>query len=119
MLLLKTMLGRAKPLSAEDLLKAAAKHKFKTHKTSVYRQLSLLKEEAIIREIQLGERKKRYEIYPDNHHHHFVCVDCGRIEDVSAEKDLAGLEKKISQEKKFKIASHSLEFFGLCADCKP
>jgi len=115
--LLKTLLDGAKPLAIENLLNVLSKAKIEVHKTSVYRQLSVLKNEKIIREVQFGENKKRYEIYPDNHHHHLVCVDCGHVEDVNAEKDLTSLEKKIFQDKKFKVVNHSLEFFGLCANC--
>jgi Fur family ferric uptake transcriptional regulator len=79
--------------------------------------LLILKREQIIREVRLGENRKRYEIFPENHHHHLVCVDCGYIEDVDAEKDLYHLEKKIAQVKKFKVENHSLEFFGVCANC--
>jgi len=116
--LLKTLLDSAKPLAVENLLNVLSRAKNEAHKTSVYRQLSVLKNEKIIREVQFGENKKRYEIYPDNHHHHLVCVDCGHVEDVNAEKDLTGLEKKIFQDKKFKVVNHSLEFFGICVNCK-
>ncbi len=115
--ILKSMLNSPEPLSAEDLLGHLLKNKFQAHKTSVYRQLSALQKEKIIKEIQLGENKKRYEIYPNNHHHHFVCVDCGHIEDVESEKDLDNLESKITRERKIKIVNHSLEFFGHCANC--
>jgi Fe2+ or Zn2+ uptake regulation protein len=116
-LLLEILLKSAEPLSAENLIEATIKKGVKTNKTSVYRQLLILKREKIIREVRLGENRKRYEIFPENHHHHLVCVDCGHIEDVDAEKDLCYLEKKIAQEKKFKVENHSLEFFGLCAKC--
>jgi Fur family ferric uptake transcriptional regulator len=116
-LLLKTLLNSAEPLSAENLIEIAAKNKLKVNKTSVYRQLLTMKNEQIIREVRLDENKKRYEIFPENHHHHFVCVNCRRIEDVEAEKDLVNLERKITQERNFKVENHSLEFFGLCANC--
>jgi Fe2+ or Zn2+ uptake regulation protein len=116
--LLDAMLRSSKPISASDLLIMALKCKIKVHKTSVYRQLSVLKEEKIIREIQFGENKKRYEIYPENHHHHIVCTNCGNVEDIDSEACLKNLEKKIASEKKFKVINHSLEIFGHCASCK-
>lgn len=117
MLILEAMFNSARPLSVEDMLNFVTKNKFGSHKTSVYRQLDVLQKEKIVREIQFGESKKRYEIYPEKHHHHFVCTNCGHIEDVDSEKDVDNLEKKITQEKKFKIINHSLEFFGLCNKC--
>jgi len=115
--LLQILLKNKEPLSVEDLISSLSKHKINVHKTSVYRQLDVLKKVEIIREIQFGENKKRYEIFSDNHHHHLVCNDCGKIEDIESDKDLDILESKIIKEKKFKVTSHLLEFFGLCAKC--
>ena len=115
--LLQILLKNKEPLSVEDLISSLSKHKINVHKTSVYRQLDVLKKVEIIREIQFGENKKRYEIFSDNHHHHLVCNDCGKIEDIESDKDLGILERKIVKEKKFKVTSHLLEFFGLCAKC--
>lgn len=117
-LLLRTLLNSASPLSAKEILAIAAKNKIKANKTSVYRQLLTLKNERVVREVQLGENQKRYEIFPENHHHHIVCLDCGQIEDVETEGDLAVLERKIGREKKFQVQNHSLEFFGICAGCR-
>ena len=115
--LLTTLQKSGKPLSADEMLCALARTGMRVHKTSVYRQLLVLKKSRLILEVQLGETKKRYELYPEQHHHHAVCMDCGSIEDVHAERDLAGLEQKITQEKKFRVTHHTLEFFGVCAAC--
>lgn len=116
-LLLKAMLDGAEPLSADALMKIVARDGFGVNKTSVYRQLLTLKNKQIIREVWLGENKKRYEIFADDHHHHLICVGCGQIEDIEAESDLCLLERKIAREKKFKVENHYLEFFGRCANC--
>lgn len=116
--LLETMLKSKIPLSVEGLLMSLARQKLKTHKTSIYRQLETMKREKVIKEIRLGEMKRRYEIYPDNHHHHLVCIHCEEIRDVNTERDLDAIERKIAKEKKFIVIDHSLEFFGVCAGCQ-
>ena len=105
------------PVSVTELRIALLEAGIKVHKTSVYRELVVLKEQEIIREIQLGENKKRYELESLDHHHHIICIDCDKVEDIVLEKDLDIHEQKIMRQKKFKIISHSLEFFGLCAKC--
>lgn len=75
--------------------------------------------EGIIEMIQLGERKKRYELKRETHHHHLVCTKCRTIDDI--ELDEGGLhphEKAIKAKKRFKVTRHALEFFGLCAKCQ-
>ena len=105
------------PLAALDILQVLEKKKLQVNKTTVYRELDFLGENNIVQEVEFGDKKKRYEI-SDKHHHHVVCVQCKRVEDVDLEKDLDMEERKIAKQKGYKIINHSLEFFGLCAKCK-
>ena len=110
-------LARA-PLSVQEIQTYLAKSKLTANKTTVYRALTFLQDEKLIREIQLsGEKKKRYELATDEHHHHVVCVKCDRIEDVAMKKELEQQEKYIARNQKFKILNHSLEFYGICKTC--
>jgi Fe2+ or Zn2+ uptake regulation protein len=80
--------------------------------SSVYRTVNLLRAHRVVRRVQLGDGAQRYELaegYRD-HHHHFVCERCGRIEDVSR-CPLEGADLGI------RVRSHHLELFGLCRDC--
>jgi Fe2+ or Zn2+ uptake regulation protein len=106
------------PLSAADLAILLVKSKINANKTTVYRQLTFLKEQEMVREIQLEEKKKRYELMPENHHHHIVCLDCDKIEHVVLENDLDAEERNIFRDKDFKVVRHSLEFFGICSECR-
>ncbi|MBF1730702.1 MAG: transcriptional repressor, partial [Trueperella pyogenes] len=50
------------------------------------------------------------------HHHHLVCRNCGRAEDLGAGE----LEKWISavaSSHGYTQIEHSIELFGLCSDC--
>lgn len=107
-----------KPLSSPDMQILFLRKKINVNKTTVYRELAFLKKQNIIRELQFGDNVKKYELMPDNHHHHIVCVNCEKIEDIELEKDLDIAEKTITQNKKFKILKHSLEFYGICEKCR-
>ncbi|MBI5412261.1 transcriptional repressor [Candidatus Peregrinibacteria bacterium] len=117
-LLLELLLKSPEPLSALDLQKAFSRSGTTVAKTTVYREFAFLMKEKVIRELDFGDSIKRYEIMPDNHHHHIMCVNCRKIEEVVLEKDLDSEEKMIAKNKQFKILNHSLEFFGLCAKCQ-
>ena len=106
------------PLSALELQEILKKKKVVVNKTTIYREINLLKKEGLILEIQLNEKNKRYELSSKKHHHHIVCTSCNKIEDVVLDKDLETQEKKIEKNKKFKIINHSLEFFGICEKCQ-
>ncbi len=116
--ILDLLVKNDKPLSVFDLQKMLKKKNLFVNKTTVYREINLLKEEDLILEIQLRENKKRYELSSKKHHHHIVCINCNKIEDVILDKDLDQQEKIITKDKKFKIINHSLEFFGVCHKCQ-
>ncbi len=82
---------------------------------TVYRNLSVLKAEGLVREVVGTDRRARYEanIGP---HAHFVCTACGEIRDLEGiafvdwrtEKELVGCE----------VTEQRLELLGLCAACQ-
>lgn len=116
--LLKVFVKNEMPLSALELQGLLNKKYPSIHKTTVYRELTVLTREKIVRELHFADATKRYEIMPVNHHHHLVCFACGRIEEVELQKDLDTIEKRITKNKKFTMVKHSLEFYGVCKACQ-
>lgn len=107
------------PVTPQELLTALAKQGLSANKTTVYRQLEVLQRYSIVHEVNFADRTKRYELVNDSgHHHHLVCLQCQRIEDVSFPTDLESQEKLIWKQNKFKVVQHSLEFFGICKACQ-
>ncbi len=63
--------------------------------------------------------KKRYEVLGEHeHHHHMICTTCRAIRCVEMANDLDTLEAEIFTKFKFKVESHTLEFFGVCQKCQ-
>lgn len=107
------------PLSVPEILATLRVEKVVVNKTTVYRELARLEKFGIIEKVQLGERKQYYELASRTHHHHLVCLRCDQVEDVDMnEQVLLQQEQKASREKQFTILRHSLEFFGLCGQCR-
>lgn len=106
-----------KPLSALEIQTFLVTKKLRVNKSTIYRELQFLLEHEVIVEINFGEGKKRYEIAGLPHHHHLICNNCQKIEDIFIEEDLKVVEKKIKKETSFIIKHHTLEFFGLCKTC--
>lgn len=116
--LIKILEESTRPLSADAIGRLLAREKLKVNKTTVYRELYFLLEQGIITELELGDRKKRYELKEREHHHHVICTNCEKVEDVIPDKSFERQEKKIAQLKNFIIMRHSAEFFGLCGNCR-
>ena len=73
----------SEPLSATDILRALKKQGITANKTTVYRQLSDMVSQKLLREVNLSDKNIRYELVEESgHHHHLVCEKCKKIEDI-------------------------------------
>lgn len=106
------------PLSLEELTRALKNKLINVHRASLYRELDFLKKKQIIVPVAFGDGKQRYEMADREHHHHVVCLSCKKIDDVELDNESDHLTKLIKTKSDFQILKHSLEFFGLCGNCK-
>jgi Fur family peroxide stress response transcriptional regulator len=83
---------------------------------TVYRNLSVLIEQGLIKKIHFGSTFDRFEanIKP---HYHLICESCGKILDFEM-PIYDDLNFQAKQRTNFIIHHHKLEFFGLCEECK-
>lgn len=103
-------------LSTSEILVRLSQLQMKPDRTTIYRELCFLLDRKIIRRIQLGNGKAYYEIC-DSHHHHLICTKCHKVKEVILGDHLEKQEKDIYKKEKFKVAAHTLEFYGLCGNC--
>ena len=91
---------------------------------TVYRTLEFMVQQGFLAKYSINNVFKYELLDEDNpHHHHLICVKCGKIEDFSdfldEEKELVEkIEKKIEKKYKFKVQSHRLDFYGVCEECQ-
>lgn len=104
------------PVDVEQIVDFLRSKNMNTNKVTVYRTVDFLFQSGIIDRLEFGEGKFRYEVKKEDHHH-LVCNNCGKVEDVE-DKYMNNLEKNIYRNKGFLVKNHSLEFFGLCQDCQ-
>jgi len=82
---------------------------------TVYRNLRLLKELGLVRELSYGKNFSRYEAYFENHQH-FTCKSCGRVMDIDEPLTLPTQGVNISG-KPMSVDEYRLEFYGTCGEC--
>lgn len=111
--LLQILESAASPVCAEEILKILP-----VNKTTVYRQLQSLINQKLVIPVNFSDRTVRYESVKTGHHHHLVCTKCHWVSDVSIPENIENAVRPIARHKKFRISSHQLEFFGLCANCQ-
>jgi len=84
---------------------------------TVYRNLEELAAGGVITTVIHPNRQLYYHYCPNrDHHHHFICVACRRVEDV----DICGLEKmerEVGRKVGGRVLSHVVQVNGLCRAC--
>lgn len=82
---------------------------------NVYRNLNILVEQGLIRELKFGSTFDRYDgnLKP---HYHFICEACGVITDLHMEH-VEELNRKVEAITNFSVKDHRLEFYGMCDNC--
>jgi len=82
---------------------------------TVYRNLSTLIDQGLVKKIHFGSTFDRFEanIQP---HYHLICESCGNILDFEM-PIYDDLNQQAKQLTNFDIRHHKLEFFGMCEDC--
>ena len=114
---LELFLTEEHPIAADEIQKKLKRKRITSNLSTIYRELEFLTNEEVIHEVKLQDKKRLFELSFKKHHHHLYCLKCESIEEVEMDHELETLEKKITQNKKFTIQSHLLEFFGLCSRC--
>lgn len=114
--LLAIFLDTASPLDVSEIMRFLQERKVTIDQATVYRMLDSFVEHDIVTRLEFQEGKYRYEL-TGSEHHHLICTSCAKIEDIS-DCNLAGIEAEIRLKKGFLVKRHSLEFFGLCANCQ-
>lgn len=83
---------------------------------TVYRNLTLFKQEGIIQSLGVVNGLERFDGTTDPHVH-FICSQCGAIIDLPHISVLEDLESTVSQKVNGTIAGYSLCFEGTCEQC--
>jgi len=106
-----------KPVDVNSILDYLRQRDIDTNPATIFRMMNDFLQKGITKQIQFQEGKARYELSNKGHHHHLICTNCGKVEEVEGDF-LKSMEEKIYKDKKFRVKDHSLEFFGLCVDCQ-
>lgn len=96
----------------------AQRAKGKVDRATVYRTVDLFERLGIARRLNIGWKYKieLSDVFT-GHHHHFYCTNCGRMFDLPDNPMLETMIDTVSAKSGFSPRGHTLETYGLCANC--
>ncbi|MDX1920740.1 MAG: transcriptional repressor [Candidatus Caenarcaniphilales bacterium] len=105
-------------LSVEDIHKLLNRSSnLNVSLATVYRTVKTLYSMGILREVDLAEGHKHYELASnqDNHHHHIVCLNCNKTIEFYDE-EVNKLAQEIAKKYNVEIQDLELKIYGKCLD---
>ncbi|MFT5223111.1 MAG: Fur family ferric uptake transcriptional regulator [Glaciecola sp.] len=117
--LVEMLVGIGRPITLSELVEAGAA----ASQSSLYRNLAILEQCGVVCRVASVDDVARYELDQEltHHHHHLVCSDCGRVDDVVLpdilEASLHAAGDAVGHEHGYTLESHRLELVGRCGDC--
>jgi len=103
--------------SAEELYETLKGKVYGLSLSTVYRALATFEELGLVRRIPTPDGKAHFEL-ATKPHGHFICQNCGKVEDfeISTPRDCS-VERKL-EEKGYSVNECNLVCYGLCPSCK-
>lgn len=86
-------------------------------RSTVYRALHLFVQLGIVVATDAGDGETRFEIATPVPHHHLVCRQCSRAQEIEG-PELTDSFRLISERYGFRVTTEHLTLFGICADCQ-
>ncbi len=93
-------------------------------RSTAYRNLVDLERAGLVRRVSTTDEFARFELTEEltEHHHHLVCVSCGRVLDVDAdasvERAVARTVERVAARHGFTPIDHRLDVLGHCRTCR-
>lgn len=82
---------------------------------TVYRNLYTMAQIGVLEKTNLdGEKYFRLHCDVEGHHHHFICLDCGKTSPI----DVCPMEEIEGRLPNYQIENHKFEVYGKCPACQ-
>ena len=108
--------GAQRHMTAEDVFRVLLDERLDIGLATVYRVLTQFEQAGILIRSNFESGKAIYELDEGQHHDHFVCTSCGKVEEFY-DAEIEKRQNLIAKEKGWVIQDHSMALYGQCAAC--
>jgi Fur family transcriptional regulator, ferric uptake regulator len=112
-------LPKGEHLSADEVHQRLLQNQTPLSLSTVYRTLHLMAKMGILRELELAEDHKHYEINELNNgsHHHLVCIRCTKTLEFKSDT-MQKIGEKVAKGSGFSLLDCQLVVHALCPSCQ-
>jgi Fur family transcriptional regulator, ferric uptake regulator len=112
-------LESGKHLSAEDLQGVLASAGHNISLSTIYRTVKMMARMGILRELELAEGHKHYEINQPSphHHHHLICVSCNNTIEFRNDSILK-IGDKTAKKEGYHLLDCQMSIHAICPACQ-
>lgn len=103
--------------TAEDIYMTVKAKDPAVSRSTVYRNLGMLVENNIIKQISMKVGPDRYD-YMKKPHNHVMCIKCGKIFDFEYSFEYEALSKIVKEKTGVEISTDGIALEGICDSCK-
>jgi Fur family ferric uptake transcriptional regulator len=104
-------------VSAEDVYKLLLRNNEEIGLATVYRVLTQFEGAGLVIRHHFESGHSVFELSPEHHHDHIVCIKCGHVEEF-ADPDIEARQADVAERLGFELTDHDLNMYGICADCR-
>jgi len=104
-------------VSAEVVYKLLLENGEEIGLATVYRVLTQFEDAGLVARHHFEGGHSVFELSPDQHHDHIVCVKCGKVEEFN-DIEIERRQKMIAEALGFELTDHDLNMYGLCPVCR-
>lgn len=84
---------------------------------TVYKNIILMVENGVLVEVPIAGKKSKYELCKEDHIH-FVCTECGEVEDKPKDATADHLFEAMTQKENFSLSKQQINLYGVCSACQ-
>jgi len=104
-------------VSAEDVYRLLLANSEEIGLATVYRVLTQFEGAGLVTRHHFESGHSVFELSPEHHHDHIVCIKCGHVEEF-ADPDIEARQLEVAKRLGFELTDHNLNMYGICADCR-
>lgn len=108
--------GVQRHMTAEDVFRTLLDERSDIGLATVYRVLTQFEQAGILLRSNFESGKAVYELNEGQHHDHFICTGCGKVEEFY-DPEIEKRQHAIAQAKGWVVQDHAMALYGQCASC--